>query len=57
MYVASVSDICCKCFHLDVAKIDQDIIHVAIGPTCYKIPIAATRASPVVHCVGARAGD
>jgi hypothetical protein len=30
-YVASVSDICCRCFYLDVANVDRDIIHVAMG--------------------------
>jgi hypothetical protein len=33
MYVSNVSsvpDICCKCFHLDVAKIDLDVVYTCM---------------------------
>jgi hypothetical protein len=38
-YVANVStvlDVCCKCFYLDVVKIDREVAHVVMGPTCCK---------------------
>jgi hypothetical protein len=33
-YVSGVSDVCCKCFSLDVSKVDLGITHVVNGYTC-----------------------
>ena len=30
VYVSSVSDICCKCFYLDVAKVDLDVAYTCM---------------------------
>jgi hypothetical protein len=38
-YVSSISDVsevCSKCFHIDVAKVDQDIAHVAKCFICFR---------------------
>jgi hypothetical protein len=28
--ISNISEVCCKCFHTDVAKVDQDVAHVAM---------------------------
>jgi energy-converting hydrogenase Eha subunit C len=39
-YVSSVSDVsevCCKCFHVDVAKVDRDVAYAAsVSEACCK---------------------
>jgi hypothetical protein len=40
-YFQMFLDVCCKCFHLNITKIDQDVIHLAMKPTYCKTPVTA----------------
>jgi hypothetical protein len=37
-FVSNISEICCKCFHTDIAKVDQNVTHIAmVVDVCCKL--------------------